>query len=225
MNFDKLLTTKNQWDLIDYVETILNIYKIDCSHGIQHCFGTMHYAEIILDYYLAQKTPLIEGLPQDVAAFLIKITAFIHDMMDDKYVIESEKKYVEQKTQEFIQGIDYFSEYDNIYKSMMDIIDNMSYSKRRISRAAGNDINLGKLQLALEIVRDADLLEGYKIDRCRQFSIHKKKVIPGQKLNEEVYNLMSERVLTYYEKEISTPIGKILAKPLHKILKLQLGIH
>ncbi len=224
MNFDKLLTTKIQWNLIDYVEHISGIYEIDCSHGIQHSFGTMHYTGIILDYYLARKTILIEGFSQDTAILFIKITAFVHDMMDDKYVIENKKQYIEQKTRDLIQGIDYFIGHDNVYQTMIDIIDNMSYSKRQKIRASGNDINLGKLQLALEIVRDADLLEGYKIDRCRQFSIHKKNAMLEQQLNEEVYNLMSERVLTYYDKEISTPIGKILAKPLHEILKIQLQL-
>lgn len=222
MSFDKLLTPENYYNLIKYVSTVTNIYKIDRSHGIQHSVGTMLYAGNILNDYLSHGTHLIKGLSQDTAALLINVAAFIHDMMDDKYIKENERKNVEDKTKDLIFSIKGFNDYSNIYESIMEIIDNMSYSKRQKSLKDGKDIDLGDLQLALEIVRDADLLEGYKIDRCRQFSIHNKNKMTKKELNKEVYKIMSERVLKYLEVYISTPMGKKIAEPLHNTLKRQL---
>lgn len=78
------------------------------------------------------------------------------------------------------------------------------------------------IQLALEIVRDADLLDGYKWDRCHQFGKYKKN-LKDKELKCVTYDLMSERVLTYYEKEISTLPGKMLSKFMHRTLRIQLN--
>jgi hypothetical protein len=49
------------------------------------------------------------------------------------------------------------------------IIGTMSYSKVKVNGYP----DLGKYQLAYHIVREADLLAAYDIDRCIMYSIHK----------------------------------------------------
>ncbi len=222
MNFDKLLDTNVLCKLVNFANGMIKTYGIDNSHGLEHCFGTMNHAGVIVNYYLAREIHLIIGISQERSTFIIKVISFIHDMMDDKYISHDKLIEAEKNLSILFDKLSFTDEEVGIIK---EIINNMSYSKRQKARAKGMDIDLGPYQLALEIVRDADLLEGYKIDRCRQYSIHNKPNVGGNKqLDQEVYNIISQRVFSYLERDISTEIGKIMARPLHDTLEIQLQI-
>ena len=93
------------------------------------------------------------------------MSAIGHDMCDKKYMDEKE-------------GIDRYKIYLTSYMSSADleimekIIGTMSYSKVK----ANGYPNLGEYQLAYHIVREADLLAAYDIDRCIMYSMHKESV-------------------------------------------------
>lgn len=221
MNFISLLSSETIKKLITFVQEICNKYDIDESHGIQHSFGTMHYASIITDYYIARKIILINGMDQVRASCLILITAFIHDMVDNKYIEQTNTIFeVNDKIVQMLNTLEYNFDMEEIHM-ITNIMINMSYTKRKKMKAEGSDIDIGKCQLALEIVRDADLLEGYNIDRCKQYSSNKLKY-RCKELHMNVYELMSERVLAYKERDISTEVGKKIANILHDTLRIQL---
>lgn len=219
MNSSKLIDSITMQTMINFVTQMCETYAIDNSHGIEHSFGTMNMAGIIVDYYLASGTTIIKSLTQDRASFVIKITAFIHDMIDDKYVKESDIPDANLLLDKLLTRLKFTSYEQSIVHC---IIDNMSYSKRQKIRKTGKDIDIGEYQLALETVRDADLLNAYNPDRAWQFSINK---TPNNKnVYKTVYELMSNRVLTYRDSEITTPIGIKISKIMHNTLELQLGI-
>lgn len=217
----QLLDPDTEKKLVKWFYKTAEEHKIDESHGLQHCFSTMSYTHVIIDDHFANEKTLIKGMDQERAALIINISAFVHDSVDDKYIgdkMEEARKSLKRVLQ---------SLKDNLTKKeitiIFDIIDNMSFSKRKTLIDKGKDINLGENQLALEIARDGDLLEGFKISRCEQYSIHK-LLLSDKELDTVVYNLMATRVILYRDKYISTKCGKKLAKTLHEILKLQLEL-
>lgn len=136
MNFNKLLDASSEILLVEHAQDMIKTYHIDISHGLQHCFSTMHYAGLILDYYLARSQKLIKRLSQDRAAYIIMVTAFIHDTMDDKYIMDDDKKQAEDKTESMLHELKYNLTEEEIC-IIFNIINNMSYSKRQKSRALG----------------------------------------------------------------------------------------
>ncbi len=219
MNCSKLLNPITMQKMINFVNHMCEIYSIDNSHGIEHSFGTMNMAGIIVDHYLAIETTIIESLTQSRASFIIKVTAFIHDMIDDKYVKDSDMFNANLSLDTLLTQLEF-----NLYEISIVhcIIDNMSYSKRQKIRKTGKDIDIGKYQLALAIIRDADLINAYNADRAWQFSVNN---TPNDKnIYKTVYELMSNRVLTYHDNEITTTIGKKLARIMHNTLEVVLGV-
>ena len=81
-----------------------------------------------------------------------------------------DKKYMNEK-----EGIHEMKEYMKDYvkepelEVISSIISTMSYSKVKVNGYP----KLGEYQLAYHIVREADLLAAYDIDRCIMYSIHK----------------------------------------------------
>ena len=158
-----LSTMANLINLINcgfkYVIDTSNHYKIDESHALKHSMEVYGFAKRIYESEI-KNNPQLEQQRE-----IIYMSAIGHDMCDKKYMDEKE-------------GIDRYKNYLTSYMPSADleimekIIGTMSYSKVK----ANGYPNLGEYQLAYHIVREADLLAAYDIDRCIMYSMHKESV-------------------------------------------------
>ena len=139
-----------------YVIDTSNHYKIDESHALKHSMEVYGFAKRIYESEV-KNNPYLEQQRE-----IIYMAAIGHDMCDKKYMDEKE-------------GIEKYKKYLTSYMSSSDleiigkIIGTMSYSKVKVNGYP----DLGEYQLAYHIVREADLLAAYDIDRCIIYSIHK----------------------------------------------------
>jgi HD superfamily phosphodiesterase len=136
---------------IKYIDKPHEIKHIDESHGIMHSMNTLHYAQKIYESELVKNPQLIQNHN------VICASAIIHDMCDNKYTdVESGVtdivKYLKKETSMNCEEID----------ATKNIITTMSYSTVKKQGYP----NLGKYQQAYHIVREADLLCAYDVDRA-----------------------------------------------------------
>ena len=177
----KLITsTISLLNLINYgfkfvIETS-KIYNIDESHALKHSMEVYQFAKKIYNSEIV-KNPYLDNHKQ-----IIYMAAIGHDMCDKKYMDENE-------------GIFRYKEYLNSYMKLTDldamgkIIGTMSYSK--VKKHGYPD--LGEYQLAYHIVREADLLAAYDIERCIIYKMYKDNFSYSEAL-EEALELFDKRV-------------------------------
>lgn len=151
-------------------------YTIDESHSLRHSMEVMRFAEEIYESELKSHPYLSEQRN------LIVLSAILHDMCDRKYVDE-------------IKAISEIEKYMNGYVDfpiLVQIITTMSYSK--VKKYGYPE--LGNYNLAYHIVREADLLAAYDIDRCIMFAmfVNKMDYIDAVICANKIF---SERVLCY----------------------------
>jgi len=160
----------------EYVGEITQLYKIDESHGLKHSMEVYGYAKRIYESEL-KENPFLEEQQEIIFA-----AAIGHDMCDKKYMDEAEgvKKY-----KEYMSDIMRLEDLEIMGK----IISTMSYSKVKTNGFP----DLGKYQLAYHIVREADLLAAYDIDRCIMYTMHRDKCDYTSAL-QEAFDLFDYRV-------------------------------
>lgn len=156
-----------------YVVDKSNHYKIDESHALKHSMEVYGFAKRIYQSEV-KNNPYLQEQRE-----IIYMAAIGHDMCDKKYMNEKEG-ILEYKN--YLTG--YMS--TDYLEIMGKIIETMSYSKVKINGYP----KLDKYQLAYHIVREADLLAGYDIDRCVMYSIHKENLEYNEGLNRaiEIFN-------------------------------------
>ena len=163
----------------NYVILTSKNYNIDESHALKHSIEVFNYANKIYDSEIEKNVLLV---PQKE---IIQVSAILHDMCD--------KKYMDEKIG--VQNI------NNYMKDLMkpedlhivsDIMSTMSYSK--VKKNGYPD--LGKYQLAYHIVREADLLSGYDVDRCLIYQMMHEKYNYVDSLR-FVVELFENRILKY----------------------------
>ena len=162
----------------EYVSETTKKYKIDESHGLKHSMEVYGFATRIYESELL-KNPFLEKQKE-----IIYCAAIGHDMCDKKYMNETEgiikyKKYLEK----FMSPSD--------LEIMGKIISTMSYSKVKVNGYP----ELGEYQLAYHIVREADLLAAYDIDRCIMYTMYRDNCKYTDALKDAV-NLFENRVFT-----------------------------
>ena len=159
-----------------YVGKITEIYKIDESHGLKHSMEVFGFAKRIYESEL-KTNPFLEEQREIIFA-----AAIGHDTCDKKYMDETE-------------GVSNYKEYlSDIMRPedleiMGKIISTMSYSKVKVHGYP----DLGKYQLAYHIVREADLLAAYDIDRCIMYTMHRDNCDYTSAL-QEAFDLFDYRV-------------------------------
>jgi len=157
----KLMTSSNGITLLNlinlgfkYVMETSQIYKIDESHALKHSLEVYGLAKKIVENELINNINLIEQKK------IIYMSDIGHDMCDKKYMNEKE-------------GIEKYKNYLLPYMEIKEIeiigkiIETMSYSKVKVNGYP----NLNEYQLAYHIVREADLLSAYDIDRCIMYKM------------------------------------------------------
>jgi HD superfamily phosphodiesterase len=184
--------------LFDFVLLTTNKYKIDESHAIKHSMDVHYYALKIYE----NEWPLNPKLTKQ--SNVIFTSAIIHDMCDKKYMDEKEginnvKDFLDNKLEDFEVN------------AVLDIISTMSYSTVKKKGFP----ELGEYQDAYHIVREADLLASYDLDRCIIYQMMKNNDNYEKSLHVAI-DLFENRVLEYLdEKLFTTKYGKLLAKNLH----------
>lgn len=155
-------------------------YAIDESHALKHSMEVYKFAQEIYDSELVMNPYLGEQRR------IIFAAAILHDMCDKKYMNESDGLY------DIKESMGIMSAEELIVVEQ--IITTMSYSK--VKRHGYPD--LGKYQLAYHIVREADLLAAYDIDRCIIFGIMVDKLVYSEAV-ERATKLFNSRVLKYID--------------------------
>lgn len=184
--------------LFDFVLLTTNKYKIDESHAMKHSMDVHYYALKLYEHELPLNPKLLK---QDNIIFT---SAIIHDMCDKKYMDEKEginniKEFLDDKLEEVEVN------------AVLDIISTMSYST--VKKKGFPD--LGDYQHAYHIVREADLLASYDLDRCIIYQIIKNNDNYETSFKIAV-DLFENRVFKYIdEKLFTTHYGKLLSKKLH----------
>ena len=164
-----------------YVIQTCNKYQIDESHALKHSMEVFHMTNKIYQKEVL-KFPFLQE-QKDV----IFMSAILHDMCDKKYMPEDAgitqiKKYLSKN--EMME--------ETKITMLGKIIATMSYSKVKEYGFP----ELGDYQLAYHIVREADLLAAYDIDRCMIYSMYKEGLDYEGALKRTI-GLFDERVLKY----------------------------
>ena len=136
---------------------------------------------------------------------IIYLAAIGHDMCDKKYMDEKQgilqyKNYLYQQMR------------PNDLEVMGNIIGTMSYSKVKVNGYP----NLEEFQLAYHIVREADLLSAYDIDRCVIYGMYVEKLEYDAALKRAI-ELFESRILKYISDNLFvTQYSKKESLKLHK---------
>jgi hypothetical protein len=163
----------------NYVLKTSNVLNIDESHGLKHSMDVYNIASKIYENEVINSPYLIEQRE------IIYVSAILHDMCDKKYITEK-------------KGLDMIKKHMNtcMTNSNLDIVGNiistMSYSKVKLNGYP----DLGEYQLAYHIVREADLLSAYDIDRCIIYGMYKDNINYDEALIRAL-GLFNNRVLKY----------------------------
>jgi len=191
----------------DLVLILCKKFNIDESHSLKHSMEVYNFAlkiyetEVITNQYLKQQKDIII------------ISAILHDTIDKKYV--SEDLGIKEIT-EYMKSYISLEKLDIIFK----IITTMSYSKVKKNGFP----SLNEYQLAYHIVREADLLAAYDIDRCIMYSMYTKNINYLLSLDMAVI-LFENRVLQHRkDKLFITKFSKKLSLQLHKKAKKDIDI-
>lgn len=154
-------------------------YHIDESHALKHSMEVFNFANSIYENELL-KNPALEKQRE-----IIYLAAIVHDMCDKKYMNESTGiMNINNYMKDFMPS-------DEL-KITSEIIKTMSYSKVKINGYP--DFN--DYQVAYHIVREADLLAAYDLDRCIIYKMMRDKVNYTDALVESK-NLFETRILNY----------------------------
>jgi HD superfamily phosphodiesterase len=186
--------------LLHFVIFTSNKYKIDESHGLKHSMDVLQYAYKIFN---AEKINYPEIINHER---IIYTSALVHDMCDKKYMSESEGI---SNIEEFLKTKIESNEIDIIKQ----IISTMSYSKVK-KHGCFTYPDLGQYQMAYHIVREADLLTAYDIDRCIIYQMYK-SCDSFESSFDNASKLFDTRVLKHFDNnlfitEYSKKEGRIL---------------
>jgi hypothetical protein len=195
----------------EYVIITSEKYKIDESHALKHSMEVFRIAKQIYESEVLNN-PFLEKQKE-----IIFISAIGHDMCDKKYMDEY-KGISEYK--EYLSDLVAYPELEIIGK----IISTMSYSKVKKNGFP----KLNEYQLAYHIIREADLLAAYDIDRCIIYSMYISNCNYIDSLP-SVFDLFNDRVLkmrknrlfkTTYSKKESLKLHKKAEKDIQSLKKL-----
>lgn len=195
----KLMNTANLTNhAFQFVIYYCNKYNIDESHGLKHSMDVLHSANKIYNSELKNHPNLINQ--KDV----IFTSCILHDMCDKKYNLQ---------TDGLIEIQNHMKQYMSTEKVEMvsNIMSTMSYST--VKKYGYPDLK--EYQLAYHIVREADLLTAYDIDRCIMYGMMVEKYSYSDALK-RAQTLFKSRVLNYRNDNLFvTNYSNLLSIKLH----------
>ena len=185
----------------EYVEHICKKYKIDESHDVGHAKDCVQFAEQLLE----PNTPELERVITVYAAAL-------HDTVDKKYVPVKDGC---AQVHMFLYGIGL--EEDEIH-TILSIITTMSFSYLKVRKEDGLSYpDHGQWNRAYHIVRHADLLCSYRVERCFHYQKRLTPTISDDECWVKVEQLFEKRMMRYvHDGWITLPKAMRLVVPLFK---------
>jgi len=203
-NIMKIMSTSIQLESLvnicfTYVFNVCELYKIDESHALKHSMDVYKFSKNIYESEVIKNPDLRKY------EAIIYTAAIGHDMCDKKYmdVEKAIKKY-----KDYLMNVLNPDELDIVGK----IIGTMSYSTVKKNGYP----ELGESQLAYHIVREADLLAAYDIDRCIIYTMYRDKCKYTEGLTEAL-NLFDYRVFKMRKDRLfKTDYSKKESLKLHK---------
>ena len=191
----------------DLVMVLCKKFNIDESHSLKHSMEVYNFAlriyesELLMNAYLEEQKDIIV------------LAAILHDTIDKKYVDEGDGI---EEIRKYLNGLVTPEKLNVIFQ----IITTMSYSTVKKN---GFPL-LGDYQLAYHIVREADLLAAYDIDRCIMYSMYTKNANYSEALDAAIV-LFDHRVLKHRKDRLFvTNYSKKLSVKLHKKAKEDIEI-
>jgi hypothetical protein len=182
----------------DCVRQLCVLYHIDESHAMKHSMDVLRHTAESYEFHVARHPYLVQQQRILFAA------AIVHDMCDTKYVD---------------QLIGLRSIYDHLhtflspedFNALALIITTMSYTTVKEKGFP----NMNEWQLGYHIVREADLLAAYDLDRFILYGMYRKNLSYGEALvNSDT--IFRNRVLRYIEDGLFlTEYGLSTAHDLH----------
>ena len=194
-----------------YVKETSEFYKIDESHALKHSMEVYRFAKNIYEDEV-KTNKFLEGQQYILYASIIG-----HDMCDGKYmdVKEGILRY-----KQFLSDKMSATDIDIVEK----IITTMSYSKVKVNGFP----ELDEYQLVYHIVREADLLAAYDIDRCIMYTIYRDNIEYTKALtlaldlfNYRVFKMRKDRLfITKHSKKLSLVLHKRALKDVDSLKEL-----
>ena len=195
----------------EYVKQTCDEYGIDESHALKHAMEVYGMSNKIYLSELENNSYLEHQLP------VILMGAIGHDMCDKKYMDEKEGIIRYQK---------YLSDLmrPEDLEIMGKIIATMSYSKVKVNGYP----DLGEYQLAYHIIREADLLAAYDIDRCIMYTMYRDSILYSDALklalelfDNRVFKMRKDKLFkTKYSKKESIKLHKKAEKDVNYLKKI-----
>lgn len=194
-----------------YVKETSEFYKIDESHALKHSMEVYRFAKNIYDDEV-KTNKFLEGQQDILYASIIG-----HDMCDGKYmdVKEGILRY-----KQFLSDKMSATDIDIVEK----IITTMSYSKVKINGFP----ELDEYQLVYHIVREADLLAAYDIDRCIMYTIYRDNIeytkaltLALELFDYRVFKMRKDKLfITKHSKKLSLVLHKRALKDVDSLKEL-----
>jgi len=166
-------------------------HGIDDSHGLIHSKATVMWAKLLLDSF------------EDVSAEERKFALYgaaLHDMCDSKYMDVSAGQA--QIRSWLLDSAGGWSVEDA--DALIGVIGTTSYSKLKKACVVGEDGKVvivypehGKWQRAYHIIRHADLLDAYIVERCMLYNEHIYPTMSAEESWARVIRIFDDRVFKY----------------------------
>ena len=174
------------------------LYNIDESHAMRHSLDVFHNAVAIF-HSEVYESPFLKYQQKEIFC-----SAILHDMCDKKYVDSPVVlKHINSHMADYLNS----EEINN----MNNIISTMSYSYVK----ANGFPELQNFNLAYHIVREADLLSAYDVERCVIYQTTQKGYTYYDSLD-EVARLFHTRIFQYINDDLfKTSYSKQKAAQLH----------
>ena len=167
--------------LLEFVSLTCRKHAIDESHGLGHSMNVLIHANHIYNHEVMNH-PMLRNQER-----IIYTSAIIHDMCDKKYMNQNDGIL---EIESFLKCRIPLTEIDIIKQ----IIATMSYST--VKKQGFPDLK--DYQLAYHIVREADLLTAYDIDRCIMYNMNH---LNGDFMNayKDAKYLFENRIFKHFE--------------------------
>lgn len=195
-----------------YVLKEIRDNNFDSSHDERHFVNVYTYARFLMD---AGEPFDWEGSGcKERARRIVLHAAFLHDVIDKKYVEPTNA--LRRLTRELKEQL--YPRNDS--KVLTRLICNMSFSKRKAHRLAGEpEFDRQELTAPLKLLCDADALDAYRVERVSAYQNSKYPDDP-ETARRWCKTILIKRVLIYLsENYIQTPTGRTLAEPMHADVK------
>jgi hypothetical protein len=139
--------------IIEFIKETCDKFNIDSGHGLDHSITILNYCHAMIPYYNLSETQQLT----------IELASLLHDMCDKKYMNESDG---------IVRIEDFLLKDMRLPKIVVGdietIILKMSYSKV-VKNGYPDFTHIKYLEIPYHIVRNADLLCAYELERCMEY--------------------------------------------------------